>query len=55
MSLIIRRLIWLVVLKVVLKVILSRPCKPLFTILLLLNCTSSFHAERNHIECVEAE
>jgi|24BtaG_2_1085350.scaffolds.fasta_scaffold01721_3 hypothetical protein len=51
MSLIIRRLIWLVVLKS----ILNEQVKSRFTILLLLNCTTSFHAERNHIECVKAE
>ena len=51
MSLIIRRLIWLVVLKI----IVNRQSKTLFTILLLLNCTGPFYLARNHIEYVEAE
>lgn len=50
-ALIIRRLIEVVVLKI----ILDKLCKILSTILLLLNCTGSFHLKRKHIECVEAE
>jgi len=51
MSLIIRRLIPFVVLKI----ILGKTQKMLPISLLLLNCTVYFHLHKKHIECVEAE
>ncbi len=51
MSLIIRRLI----LFVVLKILSVRQSKILLKILLLLNCTAYSYLHRKHIECVKAE
>ncbi len=43
------------ILSVVLKLISKQAFKIIFTTLLLLKCTSAFHLERKHIECVKAE